>query len=86
MDKSKEEILNGIKNKYKIALFMVIRNSKVMPTGLKLGKSEEEINKMSYETMCELLMMIDYDKAREKYNQGKELSKKQYQEEKYEEN
>lgn len=75
MDKNSEEILNEMKNKYKIALFMVIRNSKVMPKGLQLGKSEEEINKMAYQTMCEVLTMIDYDKAREKYNQGKTLSK-----------
>ena len=31
----REEILN----KYKLALFMVIRNSMVMPQGIKLGKT-----------------------------------------------
>jgi len=44
MSKETEEILNKMKNKYKIALFMVIRNSTVMPSGIKLSKTEKEIN------------------------------------------
>ena len=71
MSKEAEDILNNMKNKYKIALFMVIRNSMVMPKGLELGKTEKEINKMAYETMCEVLTMIDYKKAKEKYEEGK---------------
>lgn len=39
-DANVEQILNKMKNKYKIALFMVIRNSIVMPKGIKLGKTE----------------------------------------------
>ncbi len=70
-DANVEQILNKMKNKYKIALFMVIRNSIVMPKGIKLGKTEKEINKMSYETMCEILTMIDYKKAKELYDKGK---------------
>ena len=69
--KESEEILNNMKNKYKLALFMVIRNSSVMPKGVKLGKTEKEINKMSYETMCEVLTMIDYDQAKKFYEEGK---------------
>ncbi len=72
-DANVEQILNKMKNKYKIALFMVIRNSIVMPKGIKLGKTEKEINKMSYETMCEILTMIDYKKAKELYDKGKEV-------------
>ena len=34
---------------------------------------EKEINKMSYETMCEILTMIDYKKAKELYDKGKEV-------------
>lgn len=71
MSKEKEEILNKMKNNYKIALFMVIRNSQVMPKGIKLGKSEKEINKMAYETMCEVLTMIDFERAKKIYEQGK---------------
>lgn len=56
--------------KYKIALFMVIRNSKVLPAGQILNKTEYEINKMSYETMQELLKMIDFKRAKEKYEEG----------------
>lgn len=68
--KESEEILNNMKNKYKLALFMVIRNSSVMPKGVKLGKTEKEINKMSYETMCSVLTMIDYDQAEKFYKEG----------------
>lgn len=66
-----EQVLNKMKNKYKIALFVVIRNSIVMPKGIELGKTTKEINKMSYETMCEILTMIDYKKAKELYDEGK---------------
>lgn len=69
--KEAEEILNKMKNKYKLALFMVIRNSIVMPQGIKLGKTDKEINEMSYETMCSVLSMINYDKAKEFYEEGK---------------
>lgn len=65
-----------MKEKYKLALFMVIRNSTVMPKGIELGKSEKEINKTSYETMCEVLTMIDFKKAKAIYEQGKEAYKK----------
>lgn len=64
--------LNKMKNRYKTALFMIIRNSRVMSQGIKLGKSEKEINKMAYETMCEVLTMIDFKRAEEIYRQGKE--------------
>ena len=77
MGKEKEEILNKMKNKYKIALFMVIRNSQTIPKGIELGKSEKEINKMAYETMCEVLTMLDFKRAEEIYRQGK----KAYEEE-----
>ena len=62
----REEILN----KYKLALFMVIRNSIVMPQGIKLGKTYKEINEMSYETMCSVLTMINYDQAEKFYKEG----------------
>jgi hypothetical protein len=73
--KEKEEILNKMKNKYKLALFMVIRNSMVMPEGKKLGKTDKEINKMSYDTMCSLLTMIDYNKVKKFYEEGKDERK-----------
>lgn len=69
--KEAEEILNKMKKRYKLALFMVIRNSIVMPKGEKLGKTDKEINEMAYETMCSLLTMIDYNKAEKFYEEGK---------------
>lgn len=33
--------------KYKLALFAVVRNSKVMPQSVKLGKTMHEINTMA---------------------------------------
>lgn len=56
---------------------MVIRNSQVMPKGIRLGKSEKEINKMTYATMCEVLTMINFEEAKKIYEQGK----KAYEEE-----
>lgn len=63
--------LDKMKKRYKLALFIVIRNSKVMPIGRKLGKSQKEINKMSYETLCEVITMIDFNRAEKEYEQGK---------------
>lgn len=65
------EILNKMKKKYKIALFMVIRNSTVLPKGIELQKSSKEISQMSYETMCEVLTMIDFNTAQKMYEEGK---------------
>ena len=56
--------------KFKLALFMVIRNSKVLPKGLELGKSEKEINKMTIDTMGAVMDMIDYDLAEKMYLEG----------------
>ena len=59
-----------IYTKYKLALFMTVRNNVVLPKGLELGKSEEEINKMAVETMQEVMKMIDFDIAEKKFQQG----------------
>ena len=56
--------------KYKLALFLVIRNSKVMPDGDEMGMSLEEINKMSYLTMQKVLNNIDYEKVKEIYEEA----------------
>ena len=60
-----------MENRYKLALFMVIRNFKIMPEGIKLGKTDKEINEMTYQTMQEVMNMINYDKAEELYKEGK---------------
>lgn len=54
--------------KTKLILFMVVRNSQVLPTGIKLGKTEKEISDKTKETIKALEKMIDFDKAREIYN------------------
>lgn len=53
--------------KYKLMLFMVVRNNKVLPTGLKLNKSQKEITKKTKETIKELENMINFDRAKELY-------------------
>lgn len=57
---------------YKLALFAAIRNSMVMPAGVKLGKNMHEINKMSVETMHKVFKMCDFEKLRESYKDGEE--------------
>lgn len=59
--------------KMQIALFMVIRNSRVLPVGIAKEKSMQEINKMSYETMQECIKMINFDIAVKYYQEGKQL-------------
>lgn len=53
--------------KYKLMLFMVVRNSKVLPVGLKLNKSQKEITDKTKETIKELEKNIDFEKAKELY-------------------
>ena len=70
-NEEKLNLLNKMKNKYKLALFMVIRNSTVLPKGIELQKSSKEISQMSYETMSEVLTMIDFKTAEKMYKEGK---------------
>ena len=41
--------------KYKLALFAVIRNSTVMPQGVELGKTMHEINTMAVAVMAKIM-------------------------------
>lgn len=58
--------------KLKVALFGVVRNSKVMPVGLAKGKSMKEINKMAVATIHELLNgdIIDWARMAKSYEEG----------------
>ena len=56
--------------KYKLMLFMTVRNSAVLPKGLELGKTEKEISKMTIETMKSVETMIDFRRAKELYKLG----------------
>lgn len=57
--------------RYKLALYSVIRNTNVLPAGLQMGKSMEEIDYMTLKTMETILGYVDYDRVREWYEQGK---------------
>ena len=64
----------NLEEKYKIALFGVIRNGKVMPE--LIGKEEEiYINAVSYNTMLKIMDMIDFERMEQEYLEGK----KQYE-------
>ena len=47
--------------KYKLALFAVIRNSTVMPRSAKLGKTMREINTMTVVTMANIMDLCDFE-------------------------
>lgn len=53
--------------KQKLALFVIVRNTMVMGKGLALGKSMDEINKMTLGTIDELMKMIDFKEVEQEY-------------------
>ena len=53
--------------KYKLALFAVVRNSKVMPAGVKLGKSMHEINTMTVAVVANIMESCDFERLKESY-------------------
>ena len=50
--------------KYKLALFAVIRNSTVMPQGVKLGKTMHE---MAVVVMANIMESCDFERLKESY-------------------
>lgn len=56
--------------KYKLALFMVVRNNAIMPKGIELGKSEKEINQMSVSTVKCIMQMCDFGNLEKKWKDG----------------
>lgn len=57
--------------KYKLALFAVIRNSSVMPHGIKLGKTMHEINTMTIAVMANIMGSCDFENLKAAYEDGK---------------
>lgn len=53
--------------KYKLALFAVVRNSKVMPAGVKLVKTMHEINTMAVAVMANIMESCDFERLKESY-------------------
>ena len=60
--------------KYKLALFGVIRNSQVMPELLIQGYDIEYINTVSVMTMNNILKSWDYDNLRKSFEEGSKKS------------
>lgn len=58
------------KNLYELelTLFMVVRNSAVLPLGLHLKKTEKEITDKTFETIECIKKQIDYKAAEKFYN------------------
>ena len=61
--------------KYLIALFGVIRNSKVMPELIAQGENLEYINAVAYKTTQKILELIDYNKMIECFIEGEKFIK-----------
>ena len=59
--------------KYKRALFLILRNNRVLPLGLKLGKSMSEINEMTYETMENIVDAINHEQVEKDIAEGMKL-------------
>lgn len=53
--------------KYKLALFAVVRSSIVMPRSIKLGKTMHEINTMTVVTMANIMDSCDFEGLKELY-------------------
>ena len=53
--------------KYKLALFAVVRNSKVMPQRVKLGKTMHEINTMTVVVMTNIMDSCNFERLKESY-------------------
>jgi len=58
--------------KYKLALFVLIRNSIVMPNAEELGMSIKEVNRMSYLTMTKIMEGVNYELVKRSYEEAEE--------------
>ena len=59
--------------KYKRALFLILRNNRVLPLGLRLGKSMPEINEMTYGTMENIVDAINHEQVEKIIAEGAKL-------------
>lgn len=61
-----------MEEQYKIALFMLIRNSKILESyGIPKDDDFEEINMISYMTMLSVLDMVSWELAKKSLEEGK---------------
>lgn len=56
-----------LEEKYKLALFAVVRNNLVYPKGIRLGKDMTEINIMSVDTVNCILDACDFEALKKDY-------------------
>ena len=45
-------------------LFAAVRNTAVLPLGVKLGKTEKEISEKTFQTIAEMKTTVNYEKTR----------------------
>lgn len=48
----------------RLLLFAAVRNTSVLPLGVRLGKTEKEISEKTFETIVEMRRTVDYAKTR----------------------
>lgn len=53
--------------KYKLALFAVIRDSAVMPKGVELWKTMHEINTIAVVVMANIMELCDFEELKKSY-------------------
>lgn len=58
--------------KYKLALFAIIRSNCIMPVGISMGKTKQEINKMTWRTMDEILRGYDFERLKRSCEEGED--------------
>lgn len=69
--KKKKKIEPSAEQMYKLALFLVVKNSTVLPHCVKSkNKTMREINELSVLTMDEILEQIEYNLVIEQFEQG----------------
>lgn len=56
--------------KYKLALFAVVRSSKVMLEGLELGKSMREINAMSRDVVSQIIQLLNFEELKQSWEEA----------------
>ena len=69
--KSENAELTSKYRQLELALFTVVRNFKVLPVGLRLGKTKKEITDMTLETIEKIKQSINYNAVEELIKENK---------------
>ena len=65
---SAEGVKMSQEEKYKLALFAVVRSSIVIPQSVRLGKTIHEINTMTVVTMANIMDSCDFENLKDYIN------------------